>query len=293
MNKTILQLILILALMSVFISACKTNSLRYTHVYLDLDGTAVDTTNTIRPATIEAVKAFQARGGKVGIATGRTFEQARDAIEQLRPDLPVVLFNGGIIVDRKNHRFDILGNLDDQTMRTTLRLLAANQDIAGIVLHFPVASIPDRNTPQFAEQAKDFGVTFRYLDNLQSLSADSLIKIIILCPPDQTEHIYTAIKNSIPTTSRLVISSAVTIEVMPAQISKATALKRIAKQNGFSMEDVVAFGDSGNDVEMLSSVGLGIAMWNGRPQTRDAADIIIGPNYSDSIAKFLNSPIMK
>ncbi len=48
-----------------------------------------------------------------------------------------------------------------------------------------------------------------------------------------------------------------------------------------------------NISKIISEVGLGIAMWNGRSETKHAADLIIGPNYSDAIAKVLNSSIMQ
>ena len=99
-------------------------------------------------------------------------------------------------------------------------------------------------------------------------------------------------KAAIPLTSRVVVSSPTTIEILPKTVTKASALEQISKINGFSLKSVIAFGDSGNDVEMLKIVGLGVAMANGRQEAFEAADIIIGPNYSDAIAKFLTSSLI-
>ena len=55
---------------------------------------------------------------------------------------------------------------------------------------------------------------------------------------------------------------------------------------------VVAFGDSGNDVELLKAVGLGVAMGNARAEAKKAAVVVIGPNDSDAIAEFIDRVVL-
>jgi len=58
----------------------------------------------------------------------------------------------------------------------------------------------------------------------------------------------------------------------------------------FSLETTIAFGDGENDAEMLSIVGHGVAMINGRPAAKDAAnDITIDNNENNGVAKYLES----
>lgn len=269
----------------------------YSVVYLDLDGTALDTSDTVRPATITAVQAFKARGGRVGIATGRTFEQAQFALEQIRPNLPVVLFNGGMIADPPNRRFTVLGHLDKETLQQCRAGFANDSTIQGMILHFPVVSIPDRNTPEFNNVAHEHHITLTFRADLAELSPDSLVKIVLICPKGTTEQvqnkIHTLLVHSQIQTSRVVISSPISVEILPLTINKAVAIRKIADQVGFAPDQVVAFGDSGNDIEMLRELGLGVAMGNGRLEVQAVSDLIIGPNYTDAIAKFLNSPFMR
>ncbi|AWX69175.1 YcsE-related riboflavin metabolism phosphatase [[Mycoplasma] anseris] len=64
-------------------------------------------------------------------------------------------------------------------------------------------------------------------------------------------------------------------------ITKAVGLKILADLLGYSLEEMVAFGDSENDVEMLEAVGLGIAMGNGEDVTKNVAKEICLPVTED------------
>ena len=56
------------------------------------------------------------------------------------------------------------------------------------------------------------------------------------------------------------------IEIVPLGISKATGVEELARPQGITAEDVVAFGDMPNDVPMLRWAGLGVAMGNAHPE---------------------------
>ena len=49
----------------------------------------------------------------------------------------------------------------------------------------------------------------------------------------------------------------------------------------------MAFGDNGNDVEMLKNADLAVAVGNAQPIAKSSADIIIGSNDEDGVAQFL------
>lgn len=62
-------------------------------------------------------------------------------------------------------------------------------------------------------------------------------------------------------------------DVLPAGGSKAEGIKMMIKRLGFQMKDVYAFGDGLNDIEMLKTVGTGIAMGNAKEIVKKAADL--------------------
>jgi hydroxymethylpyrimidine pyrophosphatase-like HAD family hydrolase len=64
------------------------------------------------------------------------------------------------------------------------------------------------------------------------------------------------------------------IEISALGVSKASTLALLADERGISPQDVVAFGDMPNDIEMLRWAGLGYAMADGHAEAVAAADAV-------------------
>lgn len=63
-------------------------------------------------------------------------------------------------------------------------------------------------------------------------------------------------------------------DIMRSGVTKASAIKTLATHLGIKQEEIIAIGDGGNDVEMLQTAGLKIAMQNAKPSLKEIADII-------------------
>ena len=64
------------------------------------------------------------------------------------------------------------------------------------------------------------------------------------------------------------------VELNSLEAQKGIALARLAKHLGIDRAETVAFGDDLNDVSMLQTAGIGVAMANAGPEAKDAADLI-------------------
>lgn len=74
------------------------------------------------------------------------------------------------------------------------------------------------------------------------------------------------------------------IEVMEAGVSKGSALAWLCGHLGLACADAVAFGDNYNDVEMLRTAGMGVAMANAEEDVRACADRVCASNAEDGVA---------
>ena len=77
------------------------------------------------------------------------------------------------------------------------------------------------------------------------------------------------------------------IEVVDAGCSKGEALAWLCGYLGIDTADAAAFGDSGNDLEMIAAAGMGVAMGNGEPAVRSAAQMIAPTNGEAGVAVVL------
>lgn len=77
------------------------------------------------------------------------------------------------------------------------------------------------------------------------------------------------------------------IELGGETTSKASALEALAKRLGLGHENIMSFGDSTNDAQMLSAAQIGIAMGNAVEELKEMADYITGTNEEDGVAQAL------
>lgn len=80
-------------------------------------------------------------------------------------------------------------------------------------------------------------------------------------------------------------SSPINIEVNALGINKAAALAKVSEKLGFTMENVMAMGDSLNDIAMIEKAGVGVAMGNAQDIVKETADWVTDVNTENGVAK--------
>lgn len=87
-------------------------------------------------------------------------------------------------------------------------------------------------------------------------------------------------------------SSLKNIEVNAIGINKAKGLQKVCALLGISMDNVMAVGDSLNDIAMITEAGLGIAMGNAQDTVKQAADDITGTNKESGVAQAIRKWVL-
>jgi len=80
---------------------------------------------------------------------------------------------------------------------------------------------------------------------------------------------------------------------MPYQTNKGTGLTQLIKLLNISKEEVIAFGDGGNDYQLLESAGWPVAMENAHEDLKSYAKIITKSNVEDGVADLLEKIFLK
>lgn len=288
MRKRLILSISAISLLALLASCSKTR-MPFEVLYLDLDGTALNSKSMVNETVTAGVDRFRACGGRVGIATGRTLEQAQVAISFLEPDLPAVLFNGCVIFDTRTGEAKVLAALSDEVVDQVKPLLLAEPAIAGFVLHYACSSVAFGNLEVMYEIARHSAIT---LVDQPTPDETEVIKILVFCLSDEADNVRDRIMEKLSPDARTVVSSPQTVEILPAGANKARAIEQALADYQLELGQVVAIGDSGNDVEMLESAGFGVAMENARKETKAVADTVIGHHDSDAIEKFITGALL-
>lgn len=79
---------------------------------------------------------------------------------------------------------------------------------------------------------------------------------------------------------------------LPEGSGKTAAIKALSQASGIPLEDMAAFGDDSNDIEMLRLCGVGVAVANAVPEAIEAADEVTLSNEDDGVAAWVEEHIL-
>lgn len=252
-------------------------------IAIDLDGTTLTRKKTILPRTKTAIELIRQQGHKVIIATGRPPRSSVNYYRELGLEHPMVNFNGALIHDPEHPERDIHFPMDRDVVL----------DIVQECRRFGVHNVMVEMKDSFYAEKVDELISFLG-DGTEPHGVGPIESYILEHPTSILIH--TAKENITPlrqtlnqkyeglVAHRYWSAPYHVIEVVKAGISKATGLQILADRMGFAKEDVIAFGDEENDLEMIEWAGLGVAMGNANPMLKQIADVITDTNESNGIA---------
>lgn len=248
----------------------------------DLDGTLVRRDLTIAPESLDVLFRLQGCGLKTTVATGRMLKAAHPYLQQARVTLPVILYNGSIVLDPQSREVLYERRIPCAHAKMALQLAKQFPIDPQLYLHpsdqeFFVSHLSP-NARVFS--AKD-GIQPRAVGDLEAFLHTDPLKLLIIGERPQLLRFRTQlIQHRLEVNT--VLSERDFLEILPAGSSKGTALVHLCARLNTPLERVVAFGDNPNDAEMLSVAGLGVAMADGAPELKAHADIVV-----DSVAEGL------
>ncbi len=247
-------------------------------VVLDIDGTIAGENNEIAPHVQAAVRAVQAKGIQVAIATGRMFHSALRFYKVLDLDLPLMAYQGALIQEPKTgnvHRHWTLAK------PTALQLIDYFEQV-DFQQHLSVhAYVKDKLyvraiTPESQLYSDRTGVTLYPIGDLRTLIQEhEPTKLLALSQnAAHIDSLYTHLRTQYsPAELYLTKSIATFFEATNPLVNKGTAVQYIAEELlGLSPYQVLTIGDNFNDIEMLQYAGIGVAMGNAPDPVKACAD---------------------
>lgn len=264
----------------------------YRLVLFDLDGTLLTTERAIHPSNVTILRELMNKGVRVGFSTGRPPLSVLPYAELLQANAPFIHMNGGLV--REWHTGTVIWERTLSTS-TALATLAAAR---AMILHANVYVgheiwIEARSATSVESEVKDGVPHTLHTDLVARLAREQSTphKIMLIARPDIIPALTAVVAAAVGDGATLVSSEPTYLEVLPRGCSKGEAATHLAAHLGITMKDIAAFGDNKNDLELLTSVGLGVAMGNSHPDvlalvpSRIAARV--GHHDTDTIAQFL------
>lgn len=258
--------------------------LRYKWLVTDLDGTLLDEQQRVPAVNREALAAFRQAGGRVAFATGRIEAAAAAYMKELEIVEPCILYNGARIVDPTTAQVLWSQVLPDGVAATVAKVLAAALDGPYHPVYYADGEAwVGEITPTLATYAAKDNLRLRVDPGLEMLSS-AVTKVLIIAPEREMERLTSVLERHLTGVS-YVRSEPQYLEVLPQGCNKGTALTWLASRLGFDLTQTLAIGDNMNDLEMLQTAGLGVAVANANPQLLAAASAHVGPGPTGGVAE--------
>ena len=260
-------------------------------IALDLDGTTL-TREGLSRRTKETLEEAIRRGIEVVIATGRVYTSLPESIHKIEGLKRIITSNGAHITDCQTGEFFYSNYLNPESVRLVHGILSERPEFPMEVFTKGVAYIDssiyedlEKNGSTFMS-AKYILRTRRPVEKIYDFllaHEDSIenLNIHFEFPQDRLEML--EVLRSLPAVT-ITSSEKNNLEVGGETTSKANALTELCKELDIGMEHVMAFGDSPNDIHMITEAGIGVAMGNGEDNVKEAADIITLGNNDEGVA---------
>jgi len=264
----------------------------------DLDGTIL-TKSFITEVTKAAITRLAESGLRTIVATGRHLFTLPPAVLDI-PSFQIAIGSNGSMIG--NIRSQELYNFDGFDVETALNFARwlptitnsfhiSFQDGSGYLMKENLERLLDLqpNEAEREKSAREYRRVYTVLDDLEHV--EHTMK------PVAKFGFRMAKESDMPAAVRMVrenfgfeaaVTDYQTIEVTKCGVTKASGLIHVCEHYGMTPENVIVFGDSGNDVLAMRVAGYAVAMGNAAPDVKAAADEVTASIHDDGVAMAIN-----
>lgn len=251
-------------------------------IAIDLDGTVLDSRGRISPRTKAAIEAVRDAGIRVVIVTFRAYRSSKPYAVELGLHVPLICINGALVKDASDDRV-----LEEFPVPPEAAKAAVEY---GVARGFDMCLFAGECYIGSADVIRKYGDGWEHqwirCDDLRQALDEPTLMVRFF-----GDHRFEEARRDLAHLCLEEVDdwlrSTFELTLMQKGVSKRFALERFSADLGIAREDVMAIGDGALDAGMIEWAGHGVAMANGAPVTRAAADEVTLSNDEDGVALVL------
>ena len=269
-------------------------------VGLDLDGTLLNEKKEVTPYTRAVLEKAIAQGIHIVISTGRPITGVPKELLELPGTRYVITSNGGRIIDMETGELIYDNPVPHDIAREVLKIVFDYETLKEIYFdgqgYVPQEELDhiEKYVPRIPVQEyilrtrKPIADIWEKMDEMDGKGVDKVHAIFA------RESEVELARERIKALNSVVISGSIgsNLEMNAPGVHKGNGLLALGKILGITREEIMACGDGGNDLEMIKSVGFGVAMENAIEEVKAAADYITCSNEEDGVAKAIEKFVL-
>lgn len=263
-------------------------------IVVDLDGTLLNSKNTMTERVETTLKKAIEQGVQVVIATGKTRFSANDVVERLGLTTPGIYLQG-LTIYQADGTISYQKTLDPSIAR---QVITFAEDRGFDVVAYSGSRLLTRHVFPKAQELAD-----KYhepepegIGPLQNIVDEMPVNKLIAVKqgdPRRIKALRWQLEMQLGGNARLMQAMIDDmVEILPPKASKGVALEVLLKQLGVSAQQTLAIGDGENDIEMIKLAGIGVAIGNADEQLKAVADHVVSSNDQDGVAEAIEKFVL-
>ena len=264
---------------------------------LDIDGTISGESNQIQEPVKQAIKAAQALGVQVAIATGRMYRSALRFHQDVGSNLPLIAYQGAWIQDPITQEVHRHLPVSIETAHQLLDYFEQPELRALLSVHFYI------NDQLYVRELTPETQIYAGRSNIEPIAVGDLRTVLTTAPTKVLalsddialiEKLLGSLRQRYtPAELYLTTSVATFFEATNPLVNKGTAVRYLAEEMlGLNAANVMTIGDNFNDLEMLQYAGVGVAMGNAPADVQAIANWVAPTVEQDGAAVAIKTFIL-
>lgn len=252
----------------------------------DIDGTLVNAKKDLPEKTRDFLIEAQRKGHRVILASGRPFYGLMDLAKQLKLEEHhgyLLSYNGGKIIDCQNQEV-LYEALLPQARLEELYSYCKEHGL-NIISYIDGKIVAGIEVDPYIElESRLNHLPIEKVDNFLDLLKTHRVNKCLLTAEPEVAALHTPIlQERFQDLFSVYRSDPFFVEIMPLGVDKGNGLKALVERNILSFEDLMAFGDSYNDITMLAYVPHAFSMGNGKEEVKEISKYITKTNEEEGV----------
>lgn len=264
----------------------------YKMIAIDLDDTLLNHEGEVSGENLKAIEEAREEGVQIVLCSGRPSRGMHHVIESMglnKEGEYYISFNGGIIRNCHDHQIIFEKGMSLEIGNWIIDLAREFNLNAQMYIEDEVL------VEKYEEATKDYEIMnklrVKVVDDLKQHNKGNIIKMLINDDPKRLKGVYTEIQKrssqykDFMNKVNIFFSRDYLLEFISNETNKGIAAMELAKILGIKNEEVIAIGDSYNDLYMIEMAGLGVLVANGREDLKDKADYVTTNKHDEDAVK--------
>lgn len=260
-------------------------------IAVDMDGTFLNKQSSYNHERfLKVYQQLKERNIRFVVASGNPYKQLQGNFEEMKDELTYIAENGGYIVEKENEIF--LACIEDSDVHKIIDGLKTMPDVLCWVCtknqSYTLNSLSDHYYQMFlpyfpgVKRIEDF-----------TMIEEPILKFALFLPEKNIEERINDFVNIVSHHVHVVDSGHYCVDLIPYHVNKGEAITMLMERYHLSQDEVMAFGDAGNDEEMLKKVKYGYAMMNAKDEFKNKFDYIAPTNDEDGVLQVIENYLEK